>query len=155
MRSAKSPFFCVLIVSIDSDGSAGHRSCQPRYGEAGSKAPTQRALQTSDRSWRDRWPATSNIQAWENAAFSTRILQAQGIQRVLLVTNAWHIQRARWSFEQFGFEVISAPVGFLSGPNGRPLNGWLPEGKAMWQNTALLNEAIGAVLYRFTYQPPH
>ncbi|QEY59709.1 YdcF family protein [Pseudomonas sp. C27(2019)] len=102
-----------------------------------------------------RWLEGESRTTWENAAFSTRILQAQGIQRVLLVTNAWHIQRARWSFEQFGFEVISAPVGFLSGPNGRPLNGWLPEGKAMWQNTALLNEAIGAVLYRFTYQPPH
>jgi len=27
---------------------------------------------------------------------------------------------ARWSYEQFGFTVISAPVGFLSGANRRP-----------------------------------
>lgn len=98
-----------------------------------------------------RWLESESRTTWENAAFSTGILQAQGIQRVVLVTNAWHMSRARWSFEQFGFEVLSAPVGFLSVPNGRPLNGWLPEGKAMWQNTALLNEVVGGMLYRLTY----
>lgn len=98
-----------------------------------------------------RWLEKNSRTTWENAQYTAKILHAEGIQRVVLVTNAWHMQRARWSFEQFGFEVISAPVGFLSGPNGRPLNGWLPEGKAMWQNTALLNEVVGGVLYRLTY----
>jgi hypothetical protein len=42
-------------------------------------------------------------------------------------------------------------VGFLGGANARPLNGWMPESKAMWHNTALLNEAIGAALYRLSY----
>ena len=79
------------------------------------------------------------------------MLQAEGIKRIVLITNAWHMPRSRWSYEQFGFTVISAPVGFLSGANRRPLNGWLPESKAVWQNTALLNEAIGAALYRLTY----
>jgi uncharacterized SAM-binding protein YcdF (DUF218 family) len=97
------------------------------------------------------WIEGESRTTWENAQFSAKILHAQGIRRVVLVTNAWHMPRSRWSFEQFGFQVISAPVGFLGGPHGRPLNGWLPESKAMWQNTALLNEAIGSVLYRLTY----
>ena len=99
-----------------------------------------------------RWLEGDSRTTWENAEFSAKILQAQGIKRVVLVTNAWHMPRSRWSFEQFGFAVTSAPVGFLSGANGRPFNGWLPESKAMWHNTALLNEAIGAVLYRLTYK---
>ncbi len=98
-----------------------------------------------------RWLEHESRTTWENAEFTAKILRAEGIKRIVLVTNAWHMPRSRWSFEQFGFEVISAPVGFLSVSNGRPLNGWLPEGKAMWQNTALLNEAIGAVLYRLSY----
>ncbi len=104
-----------------------------------------------DFSVRADWLEGESRTTWENAQFSAKILQAQGIKRVVLVTNAWHMPRSRWSFEQFGVEVVSAPIGFLSGHNNRPLNGWLPEGKAMWQNTALLNEALGAVIYRLTY----
>lgn len=99
-----------------------------------------------------RWLEEESRTTWENAKLSANILHAQGISRVVLVTNAWHMPRSRWSFEQFGFQVVSAPVGFLSGANGRPLSGWLPESKAMWHNTALLNEALGAVLYRLSYK---
>jgi len=71
---------------------------------------------------------------------------------VLLVTQAWHMQRSRWCFEQAGLEVVvTAPVGFLGVPNGRPMGGWLPEGKAFWQSTLLLNEVIGALAYPLAY----
>lgn len=99
-----------------------------------------------------RWLEGESRTTWENARYTAQILQAESIQRVILVTDAWHMPRSRWSYEQFGFEVVSAPVGFLGGVNGRPLNGWLPESKAIWHNTALLNEAIGALLYRLTYK---
>lgn len=101
-----------------------------------------------------RWLEGESRTTWENALYTATILQAEGIQRVLLVTDAWHMPRSRWSYEQLGFSVTSAPVGFLSGANSRPLNGWMPESKALWQNTALLNEAIGALLYPLSYRPP-
>ncbi len=99
-----------------------------------------------------RWLEGESRTTWENAQYSAEILKAEGIQRVVLVTNAWHMPRSRWSYEQFGFAVVSAPVGFLGGANGRPLKGWIPESKAMWHNTALLNEAIGAAMYRLSYR---
>lgn len=101
-----------------------------------------------------RWLEGESRTTWENALYTAKILQAEGIQRVLLVTDAWHMPRSRWSYEQLGFSVTSAPVGFLSGANSRPLNGWMPESKALWQNSALLNEAIGALLYRLSYRAP-
>ena len=101
-----------------------------------------------------RWLEGESRTTWENALYTAKILQAEGIQRVLLVTDAWHMPRSRWSYEQLGFSVTSAPVGFLSGANSRPLSGWMPESKALWQNTALLNEAIGALLYRLSYRAP-
>lgn len=101
-----------------------------------------------------RWLEGESRTTWENALYTAKILQAEGIQRVLLVTDAWHMPRSRWSYEQLGFSVTSAPVGFLSGANSRPLNGWMPESKALWQNTALLNETIGALLYRLSYRAP-
>ncbi|HZJ92642.1 MAG TPA: YdcF family protein [Thiopseudomonas sp.] len=98
-----------------------------------------------------RWLEGESRTTWENAKYTAKILQAEGIQRVVLVTQAWHMPRSRWSYEQFGFEVVSAPVGFLSGANGRPLKGWMPESKSMWHTTALLNEVIGNIMYRLTY----
>lgn len=124
------------------------------YGQPPSEAQIMADTLAHDFGITARWLEGESRTTWENAQYTAKMLQAEGIRRVVLVTNAWHMPRSRWSYEQFGFEVVSAPVGFLSGANGRPLNGWLPESKAMWQNTALLNEAIGAVLYRFSYSRP-
>ena len=73
-------------------------------------------------------------------------------RRVVLVTSAAHMPRSRWCFEQNGIEVIAAPVGFLGGHNARPLNGWLPESKAFWQNGLLLNEVVGMAVYPLVYR---
>ncbi len=121
------------------------------FGQPPSEAQLMADSLQQDFGVRADWLEGESRTTWENAELSAKILQAQGINRVVLVTNSWHMPRSRWSFEQFDFEVVSAPVGFLSVANGRPLNGWLPESKAMWQNTALLNEALGAALYRLTY----
>ena len=60
--------------------------------------------------------------------------------------------RALWSFERAGFEVVPAPAGYIGVDNARPLGGWLPEGRAVWQSEQLLNEAIGLVGYRLFYR---
>ncbi|NLY12811.1 MAG: YdcF family protein [Gammaproteobacteria bacterium] len=121
------------------------------FGQPPSEAQIMADTLAEDFGVAARWQEGESRTTWENAQFTAAMLQAEGITRIVLVTNAWHMPRSRWSYEQFGFTVISAPVGFLSGANRRPLNGWLPESKAVWQNTALLNEAIGAALYRLTY----
>jgi hypothetical protein len=62
---------------------------------------------------------------------------------VVVVTQAWHMPRSVWSFEKAGFEVVPAPVGFLGRDNARPLGGWMPEFKSIWQSGQLINEAVG------------
>jgi uncharacterized SAM-binding protein YcdF (DUF218 family) len=42
----------------------------------------------------------------ENAAFTARLLQRQGIQTILLVTDAAHMPRAMLTFRSYGFKVI-------------------------------------------------
>ena len=54
-------------------------------------------------------------------------------------------------FQQAGFEVISAPMGYLSAGYERPLGGWLPESRVIWQSSLLLNEAIGLLAYPIVY----
>jgi uncharacterized SAM-binding protein YcdF (DUF218 family) len=95
-----------------------------------------------------RWLEERSRTTWENAVYSAELLKAEGIDRILLVTSAAHMARARWSFEQNGVAVIAAPVGFMSVPNGRPLGGWLPEARAIWRSGMLLNEIAGMTMYR-------
>lgn len=99
-----------------------------------------------------RWMEEHSRTTWENAEFSAQLLAEHGIKRVVVVTQAWHMQRSRWSFEQHGLQVVPAPVGFLGTDNARPLGGWLPESKAIWQNGQLLNEAVGLVGYKMFYR---
>ncbi len=99
-----------------------------------------------------RWQEGLSRTTWENATMSAAILQPQGIKRVVLVTQAWHMPRARWSFEQAGFTVVGAPVGFLGVDNARPFGGWLPESRVFTQSGVLLNEAAGLLVYPWIYR---
>ncbi len=99
-----------------------------------------------------RWQEGRSRTTWENAQFSAEVLLPLGIKRVVVVTQAWHMPRSVWSFEHAGFEVVPAPVGFLGVDNARPLGGWMPEFKSIWQSGQLLNEAVGQLGYRLFYR---
>lgn len=98
------------------------------------------------------WREEASRTTWENAQLSAQLLAPTGIKRVVLVTQASHMLRARWCFERAGFSVVMAPVGFLGVANARPLGGWLPESQALWQSGLLLNEALGRLLYPLLYR---
>ncbi|WP_416740276.1 YdcF family protein [Pseudomonas sp. NFX71] len=99
-----------------------------------------------------RWQEGRSRTTWENAQFSAEVLLPQGIKRVVVVTQAWHMPRAVWSFQKAGFEVVPAPVGFLGVDNARPLGGWMPEFKSIWQSGQLMNEAVGQIGYSLFYR---
>ncbi len=121
------------------------------YGEPPSEAALMAQVLARDHGVLVRWREEASRTTWENATFSAELLRQEGVRRVLLVTQAWHMPRARWCFEQAGFQVRAAPIGFLGVPNGRPAGGWLPESKALWQSGLLLNEAVGLFAYPLAY----
>lgn len=49
--------------------------------------------------------------AGENARFSAAILAPLGVTRILLVTDAFHMPRARRAFAIAGLDPIAAPTG--------------------------------------------
>jgi len=121
------------------------------FGEPPSEAMLGAEVLQRDLDVTTRWLEERSRTTWENAVFSAEMLRAAGIDRVVLVTSASHMPRSRWCFEQNGIEVVAAPVGFMGVPNGRPLNGWLPEAKAFWQNGMLINEIVGMAVYPLVY----
>ena len=122
------------------------------FGEPPSEAQIMAEVMKRDFGVEVRWQEGESRTTWENARLSARVLLPQGIHRVVLVTQAAHMPRARWSFQRAGFDVVAAPVGYLGVPNGRPLGGWLPESKSVWQSGMLLNEAIGLIAYPLAYK---
>lgn len=122
------------------------------YGQPPSEAALAAEALQRDFATPIRWQEERSRTTWENAVHSAAMLKAEGIERIVLVTSAAHMPRSRWCFEQNGMTVIAAPVGFLGVPNGRPLGGWMPEAKAIWQSGMLLNEAVGMMVYPLVYQ---
>lgn len=122
------------------------------YGQLPSEAALMAEALQRDFAVATRWQEARSRTTWENAQYSAELLKAEGVRRVVLVTQAAHMPRSRWCFERAGLEVVAAPLGFLGVPNERPLGGWLPEGKALWQSTRLLNEAIGLAVYPLLYR---
>lgn len=122
------------------------------YGERVSEAELMTEVMVRDFRVPVRWQEGRSHTTLENADYSAQMLHPDGIRRVVLVTQAAHMPRARWCFERAGFEVVAAPVGFISVPNLRPLGGWLPESKAIWQTGQLLNEVAGQIAYPLFYR---
>lgn len=89
-----------------------------------------------------RWMEAESRNTAENARFSADLLRADGIGRVALVSQAWHLPRAVAEFEAQGLTVIPAPTEFTSPPPSG-LAAWLPRAYHLNQSTRALNEWMG------------
>ncbi|WP_133543533.1 YdcF family protein [Mesocricetibacter intestinalis] len=92
-----------------------------------------------------KWLEEQSRNTKENAAFSRRILAAEQIKHIILVTNQWHMQRAKMLFEREGFKVLPAAVGSGLTPPSYGLNymHFIPQAGALAANMQLLKEWIG------------
>lgn len=99
-----------------------------------------------------QWIETNSRNSWENAKFSQTLLQEAGINHIYLVTQAWHMPRAKMAFEAVGLEVIAAPTGFLSGDSDAPLIlDFLPNTSAIKKNYVVAHELMGLLWYKLRY----
>lgn len=91
-----------------------------------------------------RWVEEASINTLENARLSAELLRAGDVSRVLLVTHAWHMPRARRAFEAAGVAVLPAPTLFQRQPL-TPLD-FLP--RSYRDTRTALHEWIGIFWYR-------
>jgi uncharacterized SAM-binding protein YcdF (DUF218 family) len=75
-----------------------------------------------------------------------RLLKPAGIERVYLVTHAWHMPRARLAFERAGFAVIPAPTGFTTRFELTILD-FLPKAEALSDSTRFCHEILSIAWY--------
>ena len=91
----------------------------------------------------------------ENAKFCKTILKANNLDKgkIVLITSAFHMQRARSIFEQEGYDIRAYPCAFslLPGTTTFKLHYLIPSTKAMdWWQT-FLKELIGRLYYTFSH----
>ena len=85
----------------------------------------------------------------QNALYSHQILSAQGIDRILLVTSAFHMPRAAAVFRQAGFEVMPSPSSVsVTDYRRSKLLDWWPSLGNLGKAQALMRERLGIFVYR-------
>lgn len=89
-----------------------------------------------------RWVDAQAYDTFENARNSARMLRADGVHRVILVTRASHLWRAVREFTDAGMEVVPAPAGMLDGRDSG-IWSYLPNPDALQRACAAINELVG------------
>lgn len=118
-----------------------------------SKADAMAAALRDDFGIPVKWIEGKSRNTAENAAFSAAMLRPDAVRRVLLVTDAMHMARARTAFQRAGFDVVAAPTLFFS---HAPLTvgAWLPSAEGLRQSWYAIYELLGIAWYRFRYHDP-
>lgn len=94
-----------------------------------------------------RWVEGDSANTLENARLSYRMLAAENIRTIYLVTHAWHMPRARLVFEAAGFTVIPAATGYTTRYRLTILD-FMPDARALRDSALFFHEIIGIVWYR-------
>jgi uncharacterized SAM-binding protein YcdF (DUF218 family) len=116
-------------------------------GETSAEAEVMRRVLERDFGVPVRWSEDRSLNTLGNARLSRELLAREGIDRILLVTHAWHLPRARLAFEHAGFDVIPAPTSHTPRRALR-LTDLLPDAGALLGSALVCHEAIGMLWYR-------
>jgi uncharacterized SAM-binding protein YcdF (DUF218 family) len=94
-----------------------------------------------------RWTDAQAHDTFENARNSSRLLRADGVRRIVLVTRAVHMRRAAAEFVAAGLEVVPAPVGVL-GDRDVGMYRLLPNPDALTRSNQAIREFLGMAARR-------
>lgn len=118
-----------------------------KLGEATSEAVLMNQTMLTSFNIAPKWIESKSRNTQESAHYAAMLLKQQGIEKIVLVTHAWHIQRAKRAFQQQSLQVIAAPTGFFQQKYQQTsLSHFFPNPKAL-QNSHL---ALREILNNFT-----
>ena len=116
-------------------------------GSQTSEAGQMRAVLEQEFRVAVRWTEDDSNNTAENARNSYRILHPLGIQKIYLVTHAWHMPRAARSFRLAGFTVVEAPTAFTTRDHPG-LMAFVPRAESLRDSKIFMRELIGLLWYR-------
>lgn len=103
------------------------------------------------------WLESESLNTYENALYSHAILEKESIDRIVLVTSAFHMPRSVPLFENQGFEVIPAPADYSVTQQSwdelwefnfmTQIFNLIPTASNLENTTGALKEYIGIMIY--------
>jgi uncharacterized SAM-binding protein YcdF (DUF218 family) len=114
-----------------------------------SEAQAVKRSATQDFGFDIRWLDDRSRDTRENAQRTAALLQPEGVRRIALVSDAWHLSRATLEFERAGFEVLPAPTR-LPLPVARAAVEWLPSAEGLTASRHALREWLALRAARFS-----
>lgn len=93
---------------------------------------------------------TRALDTRQNAGFSSQLLKAEGSNKILLVTTAYHLRRAMFWFEKNGLTVHPVGAGRSVRQGAIRAIDCLPSAAALNRSTAALKEYLGLAHARLT-----
>ncbi|MDE2423390.1 MAG: YdcF family protein [Betaproteobacteria bacterium] len=116
------------------------------YGGA-SDAKTMQASIIHDFSGQVQWLEDHSKDTSENALYSSALLHVAGVNRIILVSQAWHLKRAKSLFEQEGLTVFLGPTGYATHSHEIAYL-LLPHSQALMMSCVALHEWAGILVNR-------
>lgn len=96
-----------------------------------------------------RWLETKSRTTWENAIYAKAILEKEGINKIVLVTQSSHMRRSARLFRAAGFDLVTAPTQ-LANPQMKinRIAFWLPSTRALDLSRSVVHECFGLLWYK-------
>ncbi len=115
-----------------------------------SEAQQMRAALEEDFAVPVKWLEDRADNTFQSALLTKSILQQDAIERIVLVTHAAHMRRARLAFERAGLEVIAAATGYTT---SRPhtLTSFMPSAEGLAMAHTFFHETIGLGWYHLRF----
>src|SRR5258708_432812 len=95
-----------------------------------------------------RWVDDQAYDTFQNARNSVRLLQADGVHRIVLVTHATHMRRSVHEFTDAGVEVVPASVG-MRAPHEVGISYFVPSPDALLRAHSAIYELLGETMRSF------
>ena len=100
-----------------------------------------------------KWVEDGALTTWDNARLSAPRLRQAGVERIVLVSHAWHLRRAVPQFEGHGLDVIPAGTQFSDTRIDSYLS-LLPSALGLRDSYFALHEWLGILWYKLRAQLP-
>ena len=97
-----------------------------------------------------KWVESGSNNTLESARLTRRTLKRAGIDRVYVVTHAWHMPRAKMAFQNAGLQVVPAPTSYTKSSHVL-LPDFFPSAAGMQQSASFFHEVAGIAWYRLKF----
>ncbi len=93
------------------------------------------------------WLEERSTSTHENALEAAGILRQRGVERIFLVTQAYHMLRSELCFRRQGIEVVPVPCDFRAAGFDFRMASFLPRARAIEEHENALHEWVGLLWY--------